>query len=99
MPPKNVNWHKARARGVSSFANHEPRIGDWVIAVGNPYGLGGHCLGGSRSLSRFVSREEAKSLIERAIEAAPRDPRCLLARAQIHEGNVDGQIDDVPLTR
>jgi serine protease Do len=23
------------------FANHEPRIGDWVIAVGNPYGLGG----------------------------------------------------------
>ena len=23
------------------FARHEPRIGDWVIAVGNPYGLGG----------------------------------------------------------
>ena len=23
------------------FANHEPRIGDWIIAVGNPYGLGG----------------------------------------------------------
>jgi serine protease Do len=23
------------------LANHEPRIGDWVIAVGNPYGLGG----------------------------------------------------------
>jgi serine protease Do len=23
------------------FADHEPRIGDWVIAVGNPYGLGG----------------------------------------------------------
>src|SRR5271163_3523103 len=23
------------------FANHEPRIGDWVIAVGNPFGLGG----------------------------------------------------------
>jgi serine protease Do len=22
-------------------ADHEPRIGDWVIAVGNPYGLGG----------------------------------------------------------
>ena len=23
------------------LANHEPRIGDWIIAVGNPYGLGG----------------------------------------------------------
>ena len=24
-----------------NLADHEPRIGDWVIAVGNPYGLGG----------------------------------------------------------
>ena len=23
------------------FAEHEPRIGDWVVAVGNPFGLGG----------------------------------------------------------
>ena len=23
------------------FAQHEPRVGDWVVAVGNPYGLGG----------------------------------------------------------
>ena len=23
------------------FADHEPRIGDWVVAVGNPFGLGG----------------------------------------------------------
>ena len=23
------------------FANHNPRVGDWVIAVGNPFGLGG----------------------------------------------------------
>ena len=23
------------------FANHSPRVGDWVIAVGNPFGLGG----------------------------------------------------------
>jgi serine protease Do len=23
------------------FAEHEPRVGDWVVAVGNPYGLGG----------------------------------------------------------
>ena len=32
------------------FAEHEARIGDWVVAVGNPFGLGGtyyarHCLG------------------------------------------------------
>ncbi len=24
-----------------SFAKEEPRIGDWVVAIGNPYGLGG----------------------------------------------------------
>jgi serine protease Do len=24
-----------------TFADHNPRIGDWVIAVGNPFGLGG----------------------------------------------------------
>jgi serine protease Do len=24
-----------------NFAEHEPRVGDWVVAVGNPYGLGG----------------------------------------------------------
>ncbi len=23
------------------FADHSPRIGDWVVAVGNPFGLGG----------------------------------------------------------
>ncbi len=23
------------------FADHDPRIGDWVVAVGNPFGLGG----------------------------------------------------------
>ena len=24
-----------------TFAEHEARIGDWVVAVGNPFGLGG----------------------------------------------------------
>ena len=23
------------------FAEHTPRVGDWVVAVGNPFGLGG----------------------------------------------------------
>src|SRR5208282_3090713 len=23
------------------FADHSPRVGDWVVAVGNPFGLGG----------------------------------------------------------
>jgi serine protease Do len=23
------------------FADHAPRVGDWVVAVGNPFGLGG----------------------------------------------------------
>ena len=25
----------------ATFAEHEARIGDWVVAVGNPFGLGG----------------------------------------------------------
>ena len=24
-----------------NFASHEPQVGDWVVAVGNPFGLGG----------------------------------------------------------
>src|SRR5262249_16082997 len=24
-----------------TFADHAPRVGDWVVAVGNPFGLGG----------------------------------------------------------
>jgi serine protease Do len=28
------------------FADHDPRIGDWVVAVGNPFGLGGSVTAG-----------------------------------------------------
>ena len=31
----------ARCVAFVNFAAKEPRVGDWVIAVGNPFGLGG----------------------------------------------------------
>jgi tetratricopeptide (TPR) repeat protein len=44
-------------------------------------------------LSRFVSRDDATQLIERALEAEPENPRCHLARAQLELKNAKQQIE------
>lgn len=45
-------------------------------------------------LSQLVSAKEAAELIERAIKAAPADPRVLLARARLHSSEPDAQAED-----
>jgi serine protease Do len=36
-----IKVDSAKAFPFVQFADHEPRVGDWVVAVGNPFGLGG----------------------------------------------------------
>jgi serine protease Do len=59
------------------FADHEPRVGDWVLAVGNPFGLGGTVTAG------IVSAEG------RDIGAGPYD-NYIQIDAPINRGNSGG---------
>jgi serine protease Do len=60
-----------------SFASQEPKIGDWVVAIGNPYGLGGTVTAG------IISAEG------RDIGDGPYD-RFLQIDAPINRGNSGG---------
>jgi serine protease Do len=64
------------------FADHQPRVGDWVVAVGNPFGLGGTVTAGIVSASG------------REIGASPYDDY-LQIDAPINKGNSGGPAFDM----
>jgi serine protease Do len=64
------------------FADHEPRIGDWVVAVGNPFGLGGTVTAG------------IVSAMGRDIGAGPYDD-FIQIDAPINKGNSGGPTFDI----
>ncbi len=64
------------------FADHEPQVGDWVIAVGNPFGLGGTVTAGIVSAA------------SRDIGAGPYDDYIQID-APINKGNSGGPAFDV----
>jgi serine protease Do len=64
------------------FADHEPQIGDWVVAVGNPFGLGGTVTAG------IVSAHG------RDIGSGPYDD-FIQIDASINKGNSGGPTFDV----
>jgi serine protease Do len=64
------------------FADHEPQVGDWVVAVGNPFGLGGTVTAG------IVSARG------RDIGAGPYDDYVQID-APINKGNSGGPAFDV----
>ena len=64
------------------FAEHQPRVGDWVVAVGNPFGLGGTVTAG------IVSARG------RDIGAGPYDDYVQID-APINKGNSGGPAFDI----
>jgi serine protease Do len=65
-----------------NFEDHAPRVGDWVVAVGNPYGLGGTVTAGIVSASG------------RDIGSGPYDDYIQID-APINKGNSGGPAFDV----
>ncbi len=64
------------------FSEHQPRVGDWVLAVGNPFGLGGTVTAGIISASG------------RDIGAGPYDD-FIQIDAPVNKGNSGGPAFDV----
>jgi serine protease Do len=67
---------------IVQFADHAPQVGDWVIAVGNPFGLGGTVTAGIVSAS------------SRDIGSGPYDDYIQID-APINKGNSGGPAFDV----
>ena len=79
-PKTDLALLKVNAKGdypFVSFAKEEPRVGDWVVAIGNPFGLGGTVTAG------IISAEG------RDIGAGPYE-QFLQIDAPINKGNSGG---------
>jgi serine protease Do len=83
-PRTDIALLKAEGRNFPHvpFAEKQPRIGDWVLAVGNPFGLGGSVTAGIISASG------------RDIGAGPYDD-FLQIDAPVNKGNSGGPAFDV----
>ena len=84
-PRTDVALIKVNAEGKTfphvDFSNKDPRVGDWVLAVGNPFGLGGTVTAG------IISAQTATS--------APGPTTILQIDAAVNRGNSGGPSFDL----